>query len=516
MAIRENTFLLKRSNVPGKVPLPGDVQLGEVALNTADVKLYASGTTENDIVQIGWDRISRTGDTVTGDFVFNGDLSATTISATTYLNLPMIGGGGDYLPLSGGTVTGDTVFTSGLTVNSVDFNTGSTVTGNVGRLVWNDADGTLDLGLKGGNVTLQIGQEQVVRVVNKSGSNLLESQYRVVRIRRVDEGGSQGQRLAVVLAQANNDANSVDTLGIVTENIDNNQEGFITTSGLVNGINTTGSLQGETWLDGDLLYLSPTTPGFLTKVKPIAPQHTIVMGYVVYAHNNNGKIFVKVDNGYELDELHNVRISGETNGDLLQYNSTLSVWENSKTLNGNYNVVGVLSATTISATTYQNLPSILLDSHIGGSNTDNIQFSRLRNILIPANTLSDGDVIQVSILTLQNFTSVNKNCSLHLTPSIATTLTTSNRIAASVQGTTATIQHPILREFIYWQGALQLLQTSATGAGDDPRTSGTISTEELYTFNNAIDNYFVIAAGSAANNTFTKELKRSIIKIIKK
>jgi hypothetical protein len=78
MSIRENTFLLKRSNVPGKVPFAGDVKLGEIALNTADVKLYASGTTENDIVQIGWDRINRTGDTVTGDFIFNGDFSATT------------------------------------------------------------------------------------------------------------------------------------------------------------------------------------------------------------------------------------------------------------------------------------------------------------------------------------------------------------------------------------------------------------------------------------------------------
>jgi hypothetical protein len=78
MAIRENTILLKRSDVPGKIPLAGDTQLGELALNIADVKLYASGTTENDIVQIGWDRISRTGDTVTGDFIFNGDFSATT------------------------------------------------------------------------------------------------------------------------------------------------------------------------------------------------------------------------------------------------------------------------------------------------------------------------------------------------------------------------------------------------------------------------------------------------------
>jgi hypothetical protein len=334
MAIRENTFLLKRSNVPGKVPLPGDIQLGEVALNTSDVKLYASGTTENDIVQIGWDRINRTGDTVTGDFIFNGGITATTISATTYLNYPTIGGGGNYLPLSGGTVTGDTIFTSGLTVNTVDFNTTATTINSIGRLRWNDTDGTLDLGLKGGNVTLQIGQEQIVRVVNKTSSNLLESQYRVVRIRSVSEGGSQGQRLAVVLAQANNDDNSVDTIGVVTENIDNNQEGFITTNGLVRDINTSGSLQGETWLDGDLLYLSPNTPGFLTKVKPIAPQHTVVIGYVVYAHNINGKIFVKIDNGYELDELHNVKITSVSNNDRLVYNSTLSIWENKPVASG--------------------------------------------------------------------------------------------------------------------------------------------------------------------------------------
>jgi hypothetical protein len=48
----------------------------------------------------------------------------------------------------------------------------------------------------------------------------------------------------------------------------------------------------------------------------------------VYAHNNNGIIFVKVDNGYELDELHNVLISSPVDGDLLRYNAGLEVWEN--------------------------------------------------------------------------------------------------------------------------------------------------------------------------------------------
>ena len=267
------------------------------------------------------------------------------ISASTYLNLPAFITGFTDTYVTGFTYNDANRLTisqnggqpplnvfintfTGITTHYLDVNTNVTETSAVGRLNWNNTDGTLDLGLKGGNVTLQIGQEQVVRVVNKTGANLLESQYKVARIRSQAEGGSQGQRLAIVLAQANNDPNSVDTLGIVTENIDNNQEGFITSSGLVRNINTTGSLQSETWLDGDVLYLSPITAGELTKVKPIAPQHTVIMGYVVYAHVNNGKIFVKVDNGYELDELHNVRISGETNNQVLSYDSVQSVWVN--------------------------------------------------------------------------------------------------------------------------------------------------------------------------------------------
>ena len=87
-------------------------------------------------------------------------------------------------------------------------------------------------------------------------------------------------------------------------------------------------MQLEDWNDGDILYLSPTTPGAITKVKPVAPQHTIIVGFVVYAHQNNGKIFVKVDNGYELDELHNVRITSVANNNVLRYNSSSAVWEN--------------------------------------------------------------------------------------------------------------------------------------------------------------------------------------------
>lgn len=213
-------------------------------------------------------------------------------------------------------------------VSYIDFNTSPTTTSAVGRLYWSDTDGTLNLGLKGGNVTLQIGQEEVVRVVNKSGENLLESQYKVVRVRLTSEGGAQGQRLAVVLAQGDNDPDSATTLGVVTENIDDNQEGFITTFGLVNGINTTAtSFHGESWSEGDVLYLSPTVPGGLTNVKPTAPNHTVIVGFVVYTHQSNGKIFVKIDNGYELKELHDVYYTTPNDGDVLQWSGTSSRWE---------------------------------------------------------------------------------------------------------------------------------------------------------------------------------------------
>ena len=214
----------------------------------------------------------------------------------------------------------------GIQLGNLEFdNTPTNIPTAAGSMYYNDTDGTLDLKLKGGNVTLQIGQEQVVRVVNKTATNidLLESNYQAIRIT-----GAQGQRIKVDLAQATNDVLSSETIGLVTETIANNAEGFVTTSGLIRGINTTGSLQSETWADGDILYLSPTVAGRVTKVKPTAPNHLIIIGYVIHAHITQGTIFVKVDNGYELDELHNVKITSAANNNVLAYTSATDIWEN--------------------------------------------------------------------------------------------------------------------------------------------------------------------------------------------
>jgi len=266
--------------------------------------------------------------TITGDLIITGggiqiqDLIDDTVASLIQNGTGITWAYNDTLRTLTPTITIATA-DGGVQGDFMQLNTGAGEANAVAKIYWNSTDGTADLGLMGGQVILPLGQKQVVRVLNNSGSIFNKSAYQVVKI-----APAQGQRLAVTLAQANNDANSTDTLGLVAENIANNQEGFITSSGLITGVDTTGDLQLEDWNDGDILYLSPTTPGAITKVKPIAPQHSVIVGFVVYAHKTQGKIFVKVDNGYELDELHNVRITAVADNNILQYNSALAVWEN--------------------------------------------------------------------------------------------------------------------------------------------------------------------------------------------
>ena len=198
----------------------------------------------------------------------------------------------------------------------VQLSTGAPAANAVGRFTWNDTDGTADLRLKGGNVTLQVGQENVARVVNKTGVAFTEMQAIYVV-------GAQGQRLSAALALATTDATSSRTFAIVTEPIANNAEGFATTSGLVRNVNTSA------FSEGDSLWLSASTAGAVTNVRPTAPNHGVLLGWCVISNPSNGSIFVHVQNGFEVGELHDVLITAPTNGQVLKYNSALGLWVNS-------------------------------------------------------------------------------------------------------------------------------------------------------------------------------------------
>jgi hypothetical protein len=263
--------------------------------------------------------------TITASGATWGSITGTITSQTDLINYLST----NYVPYTGATQNVN-LGEYELKAGQLTLDVSPTGTAAVGTTRWNDNIGSSETTLKGGSVILKNGVDLVARVVNKVTPNatLTKAAYQAVRI-----SGAQGQRLAVAYAQANNNNNSADTIGLVCETIPTNQEGFILTVGHLEDINTTGSLQGETWNDGDVIYLSPTVAGSLTNVKPTAPGHIVVIGYVEYAHAVHGKLYVKIMNGWELDELHNVNITSPQNNDVLMYNSTLGLWDNENPFN---------------------------------------------------------------------------------------------------------------------------------------------------------------------------------------
>ena len=140
--------------------------------------------------------------------------------------------------------------------------------------------------------------------------------------------GATGNRPTVTLAQANNDANSAQTFGFTKTAIANNGFGYVIVRGELENINTSALTEGVQ------LYLSPTTAGTWTTTKPSAPQHLVYVGICVRAHPTQGVILVAVQNGYELPELHDVKITSPTNGQVLKYDSAQSLWVNGTDASG--------------------------------------------------------------------------------------------------------------------------------------------------------------------------------------
>jgi hypothetical protein len=190
-------------------------------------------------------------------------------------------------------------------------------TPSVGQMVWNDDDGTVDMLLKGGNVNMRVGQSSIHRVYNDSGASIAKG--KVVYIY-----GSQGQRTTVRLADNDTDTTSARTFGFTAEAIDNGQSGFVISEGVLNNISTSG------FADGTILWLGDD--GNYVGTRPTQPEHGVFLGVVVKGNSvGAGSIFVKIQNGQELDELHDVLITSASAGQVLARNTGNTLWVN-KTL----------------------------------------------------------------------------------------------------------------------------------------------------------------------------------------
>jgi hypothetical protein len=168
--------------------------------------------------------------------------------------------------------------------------------------------------------------------------------------------GSTGNRPNFVKAQANLESTSAGTFGVVVNDIPNNSDGYVVTIGTLETLDTRSiapfPFTTDTLVDGDKLYLSPTTAGYVTNVKPSAPNHIVYVGVVVRTSPTNGTIVYRIQNGYELEELHDVSISSLANNDVLQYESSTQLWKNKPIVNI-YNSNGTLiSNRTVTLNTF--------------------------------------------------------------------------------------------------------------------------------------------------------------------
>ena len=180
-------------------------------------------------------------------------------------------------------------------------------------------DGSVTVSTVNSNVDLSVAvaastTNVICQVRNTTGATLTKGTAVYI-------SGATGQIPTVSKALATGDSTSAQTLGLINADLANNSNGYVTIIGLVTEIDTSA------YTDGQQLYLSGSTAGTLTGTKTYAPTHLVYVAVVEYAHAIHGKLFVKVQNGYELDEIHNVSAQSPSNGQTIIYNASTSLWE---------------------------------------------------------------------------------------------------------------------------------------------------------------------------------------------
>jgi hypothetical protein len=226
---------------------------------------------------------------------------------------------------------GDLTFDQSLnTFNDVEFNTVATESVQfdieystnpvMGQLAWNAADGTLDVGLNGGDVVLQVGQETLYRVANKSGALIPNGTV----VMAAGTTGNSGQ-IIVAPAIANGTFPAKYIMGVATEDIPNDGLGYVTHFGKVRGLDT------RIWPNGTVLFADPAVPGGLTATPPVAPNNKVVIAIVINSHAQVGTIMVRPSFSSTVGELQDVNQNGVSNSDLLVY--TNGIWNPTANLN---------------------------------------------------------------------------------------------------------------------------------------------------------------------------------------
>lgn len=258
------------------------------------------------------------------------------------------------------TVSGNLVANTG-TLDILQFNTNNGLVSAQGQMGWNSTQGTVDVALTS-TAIIELGEHQMYRIRNTISNTLYRGQP--VYASGVHANGLITPNLYI----SDGSIDEIRFIGLMYETVNNNNNGYVIAFGHMYNIDTRGNVASdiavgdETWADGDILYPHPTVTGKLTKVPP---KHYIPIALILDAASN-GKLYVRRDLGAgELDDLHDVNVSGVTDGQFLQYNSSTDYWVASSS--GNFTTLQ-LNGTTVSVSGHTHTSSDItnFDSSVSG------------------------------------------------------------------------------------------------------------------------------------------------------
>ena len=188
------------------------------------------------------------------------------------------------------------------------------------------------------------GQAVTTEVYNETGATLTKGTLVYIN-------GSHGNLPTVQKSQANSEATSSKTFGFIENDITNMNNGFAVVMGKLTDLNTFAFTEGQT------LYLSPTVAGEYTAIKPYAPSNLVSVGTIVRVHPTAGIIECRIQNGFELEEIHDVSALSPSNGDVLQYVTSTGLWTKTQAggdVSGPYSSLqlgtGVVGSTELAST----------------------------------------------------------------------------------------------------------------------------------------------------------------------
>jgi hypothetical protein len=332
----------------------------------------------------------------------------------------------------------------GVQLGNLEFdNTPTTTPGTDGSVFWDSGDGTLQLQMKGG-ATQKVGMNTFARVYNDSGVQLVKGE--VVYI-----SGAQGNRIAAKKAQANTESTAKNTFAIVVETIAIGAEGTVITEGPLYQLNTLGLTAGAT------LYLSPTTAGGYTETQPQAPNHLVIIGFVERVHATVGSIYVKISNGFELEELHDVDLTEskttpiDADALLLQDSADSSIWKRLTWAN--------LKATLL---TYFNGEYVAKNTAITGATKTKITYDAKGLVTAGA----DAAIADITGLQTALDGKVDENAAITGATKTKITYDAKGLVTAGADATTADIADSLNRRYVTDAQQTVIGNTSGTNTGD--------------------------------------------------